>query len=599
MNGLFTHASLKRSPRTRTRKNSISQTSEARCPPSRSSSTATRHKNRPLPLQIIPELSENEFDIDTSPTPSPATARPLLSIPSQPEPSKPSPRVTLSAYTFSIDDALLMFNGESPGSPALSASSSTSGSASSEEVPTTPGASDDEDACNLRLPGPRFTPKRVSIRPLCINKTRSFLCSDDEDIDDIFGDQAKEATEDPLVQPVAEEKDVEDEHDFYAREFQDFISLYSVRPPPSSPARRDSIVLSPESLPTIEETPEPQPEPKPRGRSRHSKALPSIPLPTPPLSSFPSVPTFPLVQTTAQSSVVRRKRNIPPLPKYPPPPPPAIESRPPPRMSVPDDVNEAELADEDFVVDPRPPIVIEQVWFDDEEDEESVYSQPSFAPALPPASTNSILSPAIPETPLDAMYAGTCVPRSSIDSDAPRSSIDSEDSYHSSAHSPISPFSFPSTPSTSEHDHDDDEPSPALRSRWSSSTLSSLVEQPRTTALLSPLKGVFGSRSWRAPAPSSPARAAPAPLSSRLHIRTPSKLPTHTRAFPTTPSPPSTPLKQVRRRGSRSSTSSAGTSHWGSSSVCSECESCESGANGRASGGLRRKPIPVEMFLRT
>ncbi|KIJ63072.1 hypothetical protein HYDPIDRAFT_113615 [Hydnomerulius pinastri MD-312] len=591
MNALFARASLKRSPRTRTRKNSISEGSDAGCPPSRSSSTATRHKSRPLPLQIIPELTENEFDFDMSPTPSPTTARPTLTIPSQPEPSKPSPRVTLSAYTFSIDDALLMFSEEAPSSPALSASSSTSGSASSEEVPTTPGASDDEDSYDLRLPSPRLRPKRISIRPLCITKTRSFLCAEDEEIDEIFDKEEKSVSphvislsEEEPVTPVAQEEGDEADQDFYAREFQDFISLYSVIPSPSSPARRDSMIISREALSAITEIP----EPKPRGRSRHSKPLPLLPPTTPSLSTFPTIPTFSLVQTTAQTSVVRRRRNIPPLPNYPPPPPPVVESRPPPRMAVPDDIEPLEFVDEDFEVPPRAPIVIEQVY--DEEEDASIYSQPSFAAASARASTLP-LSPAIPETPLDAMYGDVCLPRSSTDSDAPRSSIDSTASSQSScsAHTPLSAFSFPSTPSASEHEH---EPAHPLRSRWSSSTLASLaVEPPRTAALLSPLKSVFGSRSRRAP--ETPPRATAVP--SRMHLRMPSKLPLNTRAFfPTTPSPPSTPGKQVRRRGSRSSTSSAGTSHWGSSS---ECDSCESGAGG-SPNGLRRKPIPVEMFLR-
>ncbi|KIJ15144.1 hypothetical protein PAXINDRAFT_99671 [Paxillus involutus ATCC 200175] len=594
MNSLFARVSLKRSARTRTRKNSISTGSDMGCPPSRSSSTTTRQKTRPLPLQIIPELSENELDFDISPTPSPTTARPTLTISSQPEPSKPSPRVTLSAYTFSIDDALLMFSDEAPGSPALSASSSTSGSASSEEVPTTPGTSDDEDIYDLMVPTPRLRPQRVSIHPLCITKTRSFFCLEDEDIHEILDKEEKEVTppvvvpeqpeENPEAEVVAEDTE-EDELDFYAREFQDFISLYSVAPVPSSPARRDSMTITREALPTITE----DPEPKPRGRSRHSKPLPLIPPITPSLSTFPTLPTFPLVQTTAQRSVVRRRRNIPPLPKYPPPPPPVTESRPPPRMAVPDDIGFLDFTDDDFEVPARAPIVLEQVY-DDEEDA-SVYSQPSFASAR----VNSVLlTPALPETPLSGMYGDVCLPRSSTDSDAPRSSIDSTASSGSSSsvHSPISPFSFPSTPSSSSHgdEYEHAHPHP-LRSRWSTSTLGSLaVEPPRSANLLSPLRSVFGSRSRRGPVPTtSPLASRGQP--SRMHFRTPSKLPMDTRLFPVTPSPPSTPGKQVRRWGSRSSTSSAGTSHWGGSS---ECDSCDGSPN-----GLRRKPIPVEMFLRS
>ncbi|KIK35451.1 hypothetical protein CY34DRAFT_812139 [Suillus luteus UH-Slu-Lm8-n1] len=514
MNTIFTRASLKRSARTRTRKNSTGCSTT---------------------LQIIPECSENDLDS----------------------------RVTLSAYKFSIDDALLMLN-DPPRSPALSASSSTDDSNS--EMPATPGASDDEE---LPLPTPRLRPKRISIRPLCITKTRSVVCADDEEL--------------------AESTNVyneEDEYDFYTRQFEDFISLYS--PISSSapisapaPARPDSIILSPEVAPQLPVDP-----PKQRGRSRFSKALPLLPLPTPPPTSIPPVPQLPI-------PAIRRKRVIPPLPVYSPPPPP-IETRPPPRMAVPSDIEDDILFEEEEQ-EPTRSIVIEQVWFDDEE---SIYSQPSFVPA------DIQLAP---ETPTNEMY----LPRASTDSDAPRSSLDSSSSNQSHSSSstsssyedsaPISPFSFPPTPRPENHQ---------LRSRWSCSTISSLApsaEPPRT--ILSPLRVVFGtksksssragpgSRSRRAPPPlpimSSPPRSRASPSSSpfqtctNTHTQTqsPYKMPLTRMLFPTTPSPPSTPMpRHIRRQNSRSSTSSGS----------SETGSCESGG----SAGLRRKPIPIEMFLR-
>ena len=544
---------------------------------------------------MIPELSENEFEI--SPPPSPTPTRPSLSVLVPSRFSNPSPRVTLSSYTFSIDDALLLFSDEAPGSPALSASSSTSGSASSEEVPTTPSASDDESC--LTPSGPLVHPRRVTIRPLCINKPRSFICLADENLDASLEQEATphvpsfpEISSIKLPESCRKSQDFkEDDHDFYAREFQDFISFYSDGSSPSSTSRPDSIIMSTEASSLIADI-------KPRARSRFSKPLPSPPLPTPPLSTFPSVPTFPLVQTTAQSSFVRRKRNAPSLPKHPPPPPPLVKSRPPPRMAIPADIGGTDLVDD---LDPAAPF-IDQVWFDDEEEDVVVYSQLSVASSAHTSATN--FPAANLETPLDAMYGVASPPRKSIDSDAPRSSTDSYSSSSlSEPRTPISPFSFPSTPSTSSHEHNDkyeSSPSPALRSRWSTSTLGSLcVEPARTgpTALLSPLKTVFGGRAWKVGSPNSHNRSTSAstPAShssrSRMHIRSPSKVPDmHSYAFLATSSPPSTPGRHVRRRGSRSSTSSSGTSHW------SECDSCES--NGSPGSGLRRKPIPVEMFIR-
>ncbi|KIM69508.1 hypothetical protein SCLCIDRAFT_1207946 [Scleroderma citrinum Foug A] len=576
MSSITTRTSLRRSPRTVTRKPSIS---------------------RPPPLQMIPELSENEYEI--SPPPSPTPTRPLLSVLVPSRPSNPSPRVTLSSYTFSIDDALLMFGDEAPGSPALSASSSTSGSASSEEVPTTPSASDDESC--LTPSGPRVHPRRVTIRPLCINKPRSFMCLADENFD---ASLEQEVT--PHVSSFPELSSIkfpefpescqksqdfkEDDHDFYAREFQDFISFYSEGSSPSSTSRPDSIIMSTEASSLIADI-------KPRGRSRFSKPLPSPPLPTPPLSTFPSVSTFPLVQTTAQSSFVRRKRNAPPLPKHPPPPPP-VQSRPPPRMAIPADIGDTDLVDDVDSVAPG----ISQIWFDDEEEDIVVYSQSSVASST---RTRAMDFPAANlETPIGAMYGVASPPRKSIDSDAPRSSTDSYSSSQSSEpRTPMSPFSFPSTPSSSSHEHNDQyesSPSPALRSRWSTSTLGSLCTEPaRTgpTTLLSPLKTVFGGRAWKVASSNSHNRStsasSPGSHSSRprMHIRSPSKVPDmHSYAFRATSSSPSTPERHVRRRGSRSSTSSSGTSHW------SECDSCES--NGSPGSGLKRKPIPVEMFIR-
>ncbi|KAG1878438.1 hypothetical protein C8R48DRAFT_687028 [Suillus tomentosus] len=495
MNILFNRASLKRSSRTRTRK-----PSDAGCPST---------------LEIIPECLEIHNDS----------------------------RLTLSEFPFSIDDALLMLN-DTPRSPTLSASSSTDDS-----MPATPCASDDED---LPLPTPRLTPKRITIRPLCITKTRSIVCED-------------------VTGPPEEE----DEYDFYTRQFEDFISLYSPVPSAPAPARPESIILSPEVAP--------QPL-KPRGRSRFSKALPLLPLPTPPLTPIPPVPQLPV-------SAIRKKRVLPPLPVYPPPPPP-IENRPPPRMAVPSDIEELDVLEQEEQ-QPVCPIIIEQIWFDDEE--ESIYSQPSFVPSQDIHPT----VPAVPET--------LSLPRASTDSDTPRSSLDSFSSSqsHSSFSSlssseenaPISPFSFPPTPGPEPHQ---------LSSRWSCSTISSHVTEPPRT-ILSPLRGVFvsksklNSRSRRAPPPLLPIMSTP-PRSRASHSSSPSqtrrntqnqtrsqspyRMPLTRMLFPTTPSPPTTPTpsRHIRHQHSCSSTSSES----------SESGSCESGG----SAGLRRKPIPFEMFLR-
>jgi hypothetical protein len=537
------------------------------CPHS-DSSVLARRKTRPPPLQIIPELSENILDIDA--THSLATARPAQFVPRQPE--LVSSRITLSAYTFSIDDALFMLGGDAPRSPALSASSSTSDCTSSEDVPTTPGTSDDEDPYDFMLPTPRLRPQRISIRPLCITKTRSLICQENEDIHNYFEKEEEKSIpfavtekqpEHPTEAKAATKAAEEAEQDFYTREFEDFISLSLTSPFPTSPARRDSFILVAEALPTVIEVP----QPKPRGRSRHSKPLPLLPPATPPVSSLPSIPTFPLVQTTAQESVVRRKRNIPPLPNYLPP----VESRPLPRMAVPMDIEDCVFLEEHFDITSRGSIVTEQAY--DVEEDASIYSQPSFTCTV--SATTRPLPPAIQETLLSGMYNDVALPRSSTDSDAPRSSIDSTSSFTSSSSNiPILPYSFLDLPSSEDHEP---ESTQRLRSRWSSSTLASLPAEPTRMAILSPLRSVLNSRVRRVPLPSQKV--------SPLHP-TPPKLPKYRHGFSTTPSPPSTPSKPSRRQGSRSSASSAGTSS-------SECDSHD-GSLGRQ----KRKPIPMLTFLR-
>ncbi|KAF8429469.1 hypothetical protein L210DRAFT_3563455 [Boletus edulis BED1] len=435
---IIPRASLKRSPRARTRKNTASTDTDIVCPPLRSSSLLDRRKIRPPPLQIIPEYSESEPEFDA--THSPATARPMLYTPRQPE--LVSSRITLSAYTFSIDDALLMIGGDAPLSPALSASSSTSDGASSEGVPTTPGASDDEVGRDFILPTSHLRPRRITIRPLCITKTRSSIYQEDEVIHNYFDkvtslSVTEEMTEHPAEDKSAMEAAEEAEQDFYTREFEDFISLLPAIPPATSPARRDSLTLVTEASLAVVEVP----EPKPRGRNRHSKPLPLLPPVTPPASSFPPIPTFPLVETITQKSVVRRKRNIPSLPSYPPLPSPRVP-RPLPRMAVPLDIEDCIFPEETFDV----------------------------------------------QNSLAGMYGEAKLARSSTDSDAPRSSVDTISSFTSSTSS--------NTPPTSPISEE------GLRSRWSTSTLASLAaEPPRGTTLLLPLRNVFSSRARRVPPP--------------------------------------------------------------------------------------------------
>ncbi|OAX32183.1 hypothetical protein K503DRAFT_805426 [Rhizopogon vinicolor AM-OR11-026] len=218
-----------------------------------------------------------------------------------------------------------MFNAE-PRSPALSASSSTGGSNFGEELPSTPGASDVEDFCELRLVAAPLRPHHIEICPLCITKTRSIVCADDENVDTIVDKKLG--------------KEDEDEHDFYSRQFQEFISLYSpCFQVSAAPARPESVILSPEGASKLPGSNQSPVDAVDSQKLSHS-AVPPVPV---------SVPM----------GSIRAKRVIPPMPTYSPPPPP-VGRCPPPRMSVPSDIVEPDLFDE-----------------------ESVYSHPSSAPTHP------------------------------------------------------------------------------------------------------------------------------------------------------------------------------------------------------------------------
>ncbi|OJA14778.1 hypothetical protein AZE42_11817, partial [Rhizopogon vesiculosus] len=154
-------------------------------------------------------------------------------------------------FSFSIDDALLIFNDE-PRSPALSASSSTEGSNLSEEFPSTPGASDDEDFCELQFLSPRLRPHYIKIRPLY-----------DENVDNIIDEDTKAYN---AFVELSEETREEDEGEQISTRAT-FRTLFP----------HTSLL--------------PAEQPKPRGLSRFSKALPRLSFSVHPSSTFPAVPS--------------------------------------------------------------------------------------------------------------------------------------------------------------------------------------------------------------------------------------------------------------------------------------------------------------------
>ncbi|OJA19609.1 hypothetical protein AZE42_13258 [Rhizopogon vesiculosus] len=211
-------------------------------------------------------------------------------------------------------------------SPALSASSFTEGSNFSEELPSTPGASDDENFCELQLPSPRLRPHYIEIRPLY-----------DENVDRVIDKDTK--AHNAFVELSEETREEDEDEQISTRASSRTLFPYAplVLQVSVAPACPEFVILSLEDPPKL-----PAEQPKPRGLSRFSKALPRISFSVHPSSTFPTVPPVPV---SVPMTLTRAKRVIPPMTTYSPPPP--LVRRRPPRMSVPSDIGEADLFDEE------------------------------------------------------------------------------------------------------------------------------------------------------------------------------------------------------------------------------------------------------------
>lgn len=234
-----------------------------------------------------------------------------------------------------------------------------------------------------------------------------------------------------------------------------------------------------------------------------------------------------------------------------------------PRFSVPADLSDFFTEDTPISVDGDatlaeglPEDIDDLDWLDSDED--SMPSTPTSIKSLySQASLPRYHKPTLDEVPLEP-----CTPALSAFYDAP---MDMDDFFGAAI--PDSPLlSSALLPPAAADER-------KLRSRWSSSTLATLAERDRTSRwmerfkLKSPTRSTFG-----LPKPAVPSPTKKTPTSS------PSKKPVT----------PPRPSREVRRRESNVSLSSdSGDSVFSNSSGTST-----------ASNGLRRKPIPVEIFMR-
>ncbi|EMD34655.1 hypothetical protein CERSUDRAFT_116832 [Gelatoporia subvermispora B] len=496
-------------------------------------------------------------------------------------PSPPSDNSRLSRFPVSPSVASIttpVRRRESSPTPSVSSSttSSTTLSASSSEskkVHITPPTSDDDEShspmqCNLAR-APTFKSHRASV---LYTKSMSDLKQSE-----------------PQVASDDEHEDIDEDAEWFARDISDVITLATPLPPsfphpPSTPPSGKDPRARPDSI---------LPPPRKDGRSRYSKALPIAPLPSPTGPSVQLDPTFP---TRKRFTLPERAPPPPPLKLTPPPverplvsmeaetdallaqlasaalnagflgtgltgtgntlapsaPPTPSSSflvpvnsarlRPSPRVSLPTDI--ADLADAEDCASESAAI---QIW-PSTPTSFSIYSQPSGSTASLPLSPFSAISFVIDlDSPLEDVS-----PSALPESPAPTVS-----SYTGSAEDTLSV-----------------EPERTLRSRWSTSTLGSLAEHQGGSVSWLPRFNLSPTKRNKA----KPAKSIPAPKAPSTPSKSATKLPLSPalkRSFEVE--------ARLTRRDSRSSRMSDTGSDSGESTT---------------SSGLRRKPIPVEIFMR-
>ncbi|KAH9047450.1 hypothetical protein EDB83DRAFT_2403107 [Lactarius deliciosus] len=414
---------------------------------------------------------------------------------------------------------------------------------SSNDIPTTPLTSDDEWPGLGSSPRLRKAPaaQRVQIHPLVITKSTPTLLTSDANAADVF-----EFTIAPFSDAEDGEEQDEDDVSWYARELGQLVSLAS----PRAPAASSASAARPDSLP-----PPSRASTRSGQHSRMSKPLPAIPRTPGPSPQMD--PTFPRKRTTTS-----RRPSCQQPPTYPLPQPPRTATTPSIRKSLKITVPRAP---------PRTPLPLDVADIFDDIDAWSV-----FAPSAGLRSTSAATSagaaelspPRMPHTPMSA-YSQYDPLELIVD----YATLPSPQPSPSSSVSP-SPSMSPSLSSFLPDDDEDDEESEywpneeKLRSRWSCSTVATLATRAAASS------------------PTSPSPSARL----RFHLGSVAR------------------RVRARRTGASGSDSAIPKTHARSSSEPSANTGCHGAAVGvRSESGhedadaescLRRKPIPLELFLR-
>ncbi|KAH9932320.1 uncharacterized protein B0H18DRAFT_1208606 [Fomitopsis serialis] len=563
------------------------------------------------------------YDAEASRTASPMGESPLDSIDlrfsglgiSLDFPSPPLERVSISASP-SQSPLAARRRGHSPtpsvASTVTSHTSSSSGSSAGFSSPRlrrelmTPPTSDDDS-----LPA---TPTRPHLMraPTCKSHRASVLFAKS------MPDLSKSSAESDG------ESDVESDVEWYARDISDVVTL-STPLPPSFPA----VLVAPTS-----KDPKARPDSiMPLKRSRLSKPLPTVPRLSIQTADAPAK-TSPSAQLDPTFMQARRRRSFL-IPDRPPPPPPiritpcASSSSPPTSSSLSPTASEMEACTEELLAElasaalnsgflgtgfaaphtpgpwsagttpttpssaffvphsasssrPLPRMSLPtDIWDDLAEDEAALPELVVDASVSPEPATPQSVS--VYSQPSNGRSAGSASPASSF-------SFDVDVSFVDGSSTPVVDADLPAAPDSPGSDAPAFEQERVLRSRWSSSTLGSQVQAEReafgwiSRLTLSPTKKASAARR----APPSPSPKSPTKTMSAFVLQSPRSptRPANTKRYGYVDSPASGHGNQrgLERRGS-------------SVSRMSE-SSADSGCSSR-SEGLRRKPIPVEMFIRT
>ncbi|KAH9477377.1 hypothetical protein JR316_0009585 [Psilocybe cubensis] len=406
-------------------------------------------------------------------------------------------------------------------------------------------------------------------------------------------------------------------------------------PTPSTPAsRRESVVV-------------PSAEPK-RSSKRESRriSIPKYPPPPVPTASRPSSMSS---RTSSPTSAPACNKTLP-----------HSIRRPPPRMSIPLDCeldfDLAEIEEDDsssafsfsmYEIDLDYGIAEQPKSSGSSGSDPSVYSQPSFEEEEDHFDGQEItfdldyslmLPLSLPTTPFDleadiALGLEKLRVQEETQVDLPTISIEEQQPAPTPEPTPepeqeivvddvfspssSSSFSFSPSPSVTSHSNDYFLAVPSsntakrplfneekiLKSKWSSSTLGSVREEHEHRASASKLRLYFGggqspSKSGKRGSAQSNKKVPPTPTSP-FSLMTPRK---SSRGYAVSPPPSASPSSRGHFRGTSSDVMiigyGGGVRRRGSVSTVSDVGS-EDSSSSTSSSGLRRKPIPIEMFLRS